>query len=87
MNPRLIAAFFLMLFGACWITADLVIHNGKFDYGTGTGVAIMLAGAVFTDPKELVPAFKTFAETVAQFIPFTSARARRKSTQVEKIDG
>ena len=80
MTPRLVAAFFLMLFGAGWCTIDLVQDNA-LDWHLGTGVAVMMAGAIFTDPKELVPAFKAVVDAIAQLLPF----AKRKSTALPAV--
>lgn len=85
MNPRVVAAFFLMLIGAAWLGYDVVVEKGQADWHMGTAVLLMLVGAIFTEPKELAPAFRTFIVTIEPLIPGAAARRRRKSSSQEVI--
>lgn len=81
MRPRLIAAFFLLFFGASWIAFDIVTEGGQADWHMAAAVVLMLVGAVFTDPKELAPALQVTVNVLTPLIPW----ARRKSVAVPKV--
>lgn len=79
MNPRLLAAFMLLLVGAMAFILDIAKDGGDALH-LSLAAGLMVVGGVFTDPAQLAPAARTVINGMAGLLPWN--RKKRDSSSV-----
>lgn len=83
MNPRLLAAFMLLMVGGLTFVLDIVSDGGDALH-LSLAAGLMVVGAVFTDPKELAPAARTVINGTAGLLPWNRKKRDSSSVPVQR---